>query len=101
MQKTKGNVTVLLFYVLKDLFSWIIAGIGTPTAPSDRIGGRQDRPSKKLAFSMSSSCSSKSGISQCSLPQPGEHQMIPMGRAGVREGGRWGHENSGRGARRL
>lgn len=87
MQKTKGNVTVLLLYGLKDLFSWIISGISTPTAPTDRIGRRQDRPSKKFAFSMSSSCSSKSGVSQCSLPQPGEHQMIPVGHAGVRERG--------------
>lgn len=85
-----------LLYVLKDLFRWIISGISTPTAPSDRIGRRQDGPSKKFAFSMSSSCSSKSGISQCSLPQPGEHLMIPVGHAGGRGSEGWGHENSGR-----
>lgn len=88
--KTKGNVTVLSFYVLQDLFSWIRSGIRTPTAPAARMGRSQGRPSKGFAFSMSSRCSSKSKISQCSLPQPGEHREIPTGNAGVREGERRG-----------
>lgn len=74
-----------MFYVLSDLFSWIISGISTPTAPSDCSGRKQDRPSKECAFSMSSSCRSNSRISQRSLPQPGEYQGIPTGHAGVRE----------------
>lgn len=89
-RKQKKNVRVLLFYVLRDLFSWIISGISMPTTPWDCIGRKQGRPSKESAFSMSSSCCSNSRISQHSLPQPGEYQGIPMGHAGVRERGRRG-----------
>ena len=84
-RKQKENARVRLFLALRDLCSWIISGISTPTAPSDCIGRRQDRLRKEFAFSMSASCCRNFGISQCSLPQPGEYQIIPMGHAGVRE----------------
>lgn len=84
-RKQKKNASVLLFYVLRDLVRWITSGTSTPTAPSDGVGRKQDRPSKESAFSMSSSCCSNSRISQHSFPQPGEYRGILAGRTGMGE----------------
>lgn len=69
----------------------------TPTAPSDCIGRRQDRPSKESAFSMPSSCCGNSGISQCSPSEPGEYYKIPVGHAEEREreAGTWKSREKG------
>lgn len=93
-RRQKENVTGLLFHVLKDLSKLDYIWHRNAHGPSDLIGRRRDRPSKESAPSVSSSRSSKSGVSACPLPRPGEHRMIPTVPAVGREVGRRGACNS-------
>lgn len=86
VSKTKGNGR---FHLLRYVFSWIIAGIGTPMVSWDCVSYRQTGPSKESVFSMSSSHWSNFGISQCSPPQPGKSEWFQWGKQG------WGGAEGG------